>query len=345
MGAAVALAVGGLTGLVAALLGGYRTWPVLVVAVLSGAGVGATLVRRRRDVVAPRAAHVAASCALLIAVLFTAWAAWAPSHHVLINRDPGSYATTARWLARDGGLEAPARVGGLQDEQLLRADGYAVYDVGGGRVEFQFTHLSSVALAAAYDVGGPGAMFRTPAAVSGLGLLAVYAVAARAARRRFVALAAPALLAVSLPVVFVARDTYSEPFAFALLWSALAAALLAADRDGPWGWVLSGLLGGAALAARPDLVLTLVVLGPLFVLHLASFARDRSRRAALVAGGSFGVALGVGAVVAGVDLWTASGGYAQLHGDQIAIAALAAAITTGTSSRSSRSQLRPDWRR
>ncbi len=278
-------------------------------------------------------------------MLFTAWAAWAPSHHVLINRDPGSYATTARWLARDGGLDATARAGGLQDEQLLRADGFAVYDVGDGRVEFQFTHLSSVALAAAYDVGGPGAMFRLPAAVSGLGLLAVYAVAARAARRRFVALAAPALLAVSLPVVFVARDTYSEPFAFALLWSALAAALLAADRDGPWGWVLSGLLGGAALAARPDLVLTLVVLGPLFVLHLASFARDRSRRAALVAGGSFGVALSV---------------ERSLQGSTCGPRAVAMRSCTATrspsrrsrrrsppapSSRSSRSQLRPDWRR
>ena len=262
---------------------------------------------------------------------------------MLINRDPGSYATT--WLVGPrGGLEAPARVGGLQDEQLLRADGYAVYDVGGGRVEFQFTHLSSVALAAAYDVGGPGAMFRTPAAVSGLGLLAVYAVAP-GLRGVGVPLAAPALLAVSLPVVFVARDTYSEPFAFALLWSALAAALLAADRDGPWGWVLSGLLGGAALAARPDLVLTLVVLGPLFVLHLASFARDRSRRAALVAGGSFGVALGAGAVVAGSTCGPRAVAMRSCTATRSPSRRSRRRSPPAPSSRSSRSQLRPDWRR
>jgi 4-amino-4-deoxy-L-arabinose transferase-like glycosyltransferase len=322
--AATSLCATGLVGLVLALLGRFRPWPALVVGIAVGMAGAVCAGRRRGPVEVARSTHAAAGAAVLVALVFTVLATWAPSHHVLINRDPGSYTSTARWLDRDGSLEARAATGGLDDADLLRLDGFAVYDVGGGAVEFQFTHLTSVVLAVAYAVGDAGLMFRVPGLLGGLGLLAVYAVAARTTRRPWCALVAPALLGACLPMLYVARDTFSEPLALVLVWAAVLAGAVAAERDDVVWWSLGGLLLGGAIAARTDVALVAAGLAPVLVIHVSSAADRTARRvrARGVAAAAAGVSVGV--LCATVDLAWFSGAYVDLHGGDVAtLAALA----------------------
>src|SRR5690606_15563153 len=122
---------------------------------------------------------IAAGLAVVVALGFLLVASWAPSQHVLINRDPGSYVATARWLSSEGTLEVEAAVGGLGEEHHVRFSSNAVYDDGGGALNFQFNHLTSVVLAVGHDVGGADLMFRVPALVAAAGLLVLYAIAVR----------------------------------------------------------------------------------------------------------------------------------------------------------------------
>ena len=101
-----------------------------------------------------------------------------------------------------------AAEGGLERAGSLRYASYAVHDTGGGTLHLQFNHLTPVVLATALELAGPGAMFRVPALVAAIGLLLVYAAAVRATRRPWASLLAPALLGVSMPFLYVARDTF-----------------------------------------------------------------------------------------------------------------------------------------
>lgn len=326
--AGASLASLGVLGVAAAMLGVARTWLVLPLAAAAGSALALWARPRGRSGTvgdATPGVHRAAAAALLLALGFTMWTAWAPSQHVRIDRDPGSYTATARWIARDGSLDAVAGTGGLYDPELLRVDGLAVYDVGDGRVEFQFTHFSSAVMAAAYDVAGARALFRVPALVTGLGLLALYSVAVRVTGRPWAALVALAATALCLPVVHVARDTFSEPFAFALLWAAALAGSSAARSGHPGRWALTGVLFGAAVAARPDTAIVAVVAAPLVVVHLRRARRRGERVGPRVAALTVGLAVTAG--VGLLDLLLASGGYAGRHGGEIAIAVLLAAAT------------------
>ena len=326
--AAAGLCATGLIGLIAALLGGFSAWPVVVAGLVVGTASTIVVDRRRGPVRTERSTNAAAAVAVLIAVGFTALATWAPSNHVLINRDPGSYTSTARWLDRDGSLSVEAATGGLVDEELLRINGFAVYDVGDGEVQFQFTHLTSVVLAVAYAVGDADVMFRVPGVLGGLALLAVYAVAVRATRRPWWGLAAPALLGSTLPMLYVARDTFSEPLVAVFVWTAVLAGSVAAERDDPAWWSLSGLLLGGAIATRTDVALAVAALAPVLVVHVSSAPDSMTLRRRARGMAALGAAALVGVVAAVVDLVWFSGGYVDLHGSDVAQLAALAVFTS-----------------
>ena len=83
--------------------------------VVAGAGVGATLAavaglaagwRRAGGTIEWADPTLAAPVAMVAAVSY--WSAQHAGQIMLINRDPGSYLNTARWLERDGSLTADA---------------------------------------------------------------------------------------------------------------------------------------------------------------------------------------------------------------------------------------------
>src|SRR5207237_5894222 len=120
----------------------------------------------------------------------TAWNSAHASQHVLINRDGGSYANTARWIARDGSLTVKPRVGPFANPPAVGFDSFAVYEMPNGSLQFQFAHPLPVVLAEAYAIRGDAGLFHAPEVLGGIALLAFSVLALRLLIRTIFALAA-----------------------------------------------------------------------------------------------------------------------------------------------------------
>jgi hypothetical protein len=225
--------------------------------------------------------------------------------HVVVDRDPAVYVTTALLVADTGGLVADAEVGPFATSDAVRGDsslGWFTYD-DGRTVSPQFVHGLPVLAAFVDDVvpGRPGwAIFHLNAFITALSMIMVFAVARRWMPPWCAALAA-ALLALSPATMFLARDLYSEPLTQLLLFGALAMMLV--DRDHGWP---AGVLLGALACVRVDV--------PLIGLGLLVWVLVSSRSSRWL------VRLGLGAVpgivVAWIDLGVRSRTYVSEHATQ-----------------------------
>lgn len=313
IGASLIAGIGGV-GLVLAILGAYGLWLTLVL----GGAVSVGLIVACRPLLgswhAPTSHQVAAACALALAVISFVFVAYRPSHHVLINRDPGSYVTTAVWLDRSGELLVDQR--DTPFESVPITGEAAVYGEPGPVAYFQFNHLSSVVLAVGWGLLGEGVMFRLPALAMAIGLLALYSATVRATGRVGTSLVAPALFAASLPYIYVARDTYSESFVFLSLWAGLVLLVGLHRRPRVLAGLATGAILGATAATRIDALVYVAVFVPLVALSVATADDPRSRvkPALAVAGGFFTfAALGF------VDLTTRSAQYYADLGEQVTL--------------------------
>lgn len=303
------LAGTGLVGLGLGLLGWYRTWAALLGGVLVAVGAGAAVRRSVPPGRVPRSSRVATLAVLVVVGAGVTYAAAVPSQNVVVTRDPGSYVNTALWLSRTGGLELEPDQGVFGDVPELRYEGAGVYLTEDDELQFQFNHLASVLLAGAYDVGGERLLYRAPALAMGLGLLALYAVAVRVTRRPGLALVAPVLMGVAMPTLFVARNTYSEPFTLALLWGAVLVAGLVHRRPRAGLGALLGLLLGALVAVRVDALAYVALACPLAAVSVA--VTPAPRRRVLWAWGSAAAVCVAAGLLGWWDLVDRSGRYAQ----------------------------------
>jgi len=233
-------------------------------------------------------------------------------HHATIGRDPGVYAVTGKWIAEHGNLEVPVDSGWAQAAATQVLPG--TYIERADRLEFQFNHLTPVLLGEAENIGGDRLLFRVPAVLGALALCAVYAFGCRFVRQPWLVLGAVTALAVSLPQLNVARDTYSEPSVELLLWSGLWLTLVAYRRKRLGVAVLAGAALGGTMLSRVDAFVYLVpfpVLAVLAVLVTKSPA-DRREMVKLHAGVLVGL-LPV-AALGTVDVSERAGQYyADLH--------------------------------
>lgn len=329
----IAMGAVGLLGLLLAILGVYSGWLALALGVPVAAATvwGLHRVRPRDARPVERAATAAALAAVALALGYFAFAGSVPSQNVFTTRDPGVYLNTARWLSAEGELGGDAQDPAFEGIDGLRFDSAGVYNMGGGELEFQFNHLASVVMSVGHDLGGYRLLVRTPALATAAGLLAVYAVTVRVTRRPWVSLLAPTVLAASLPFLFVSRNTYSEPFAFALLWGAV---LLLADlhhRPRRTTALAGGLLLGAVLATRVDALAYVALLFPLAALSLMAAAGPGERRARARAWGIVVAATGLGAVVGIVDLVEWTGHYVRDLTPQLRLLRLATIASAAAS--------------
>jgi hypothetical protein len=329
--AAAVLAFGSV-GLLLAINGWYR--PAVVFPL--GAGVWVFVVWVARPAFASvarasisREARVCAALGVVAIVAITAWNMANSSEHVLIDRDGGSYANTARWIARDGSLSVKPRVGPFAQEPTVGFDSLAVFQMPNGSLQFQFAHLLPAVLAESYSIAGNSGLFHTPELLGGIALLAFFVLAWRLLRRPLFALSAMLALAFLLPEVSFARDSYSEIPSQILLFTALW--LLASPRVLPRGRLalVAGFFLGALEAARIDAIVFLIGVPVICaVAWLRSPPADRRRITlpsilALLAGIAPGLALGL------VDVVRHSGSYyTDLRSDvrKLSLATAASAV-------------------
>jgi hypothetical protein len=317
----------GAVGLVLAINGWYRAALALAV----GAVVWVAILFVGRPAMtattrATRSTHVYAAIGVVAVLAITGWNAQHASQHVLINRDGGSYATTARWIARDGSLVVHPHVGPFATDPSLKFDSFAVYQMRDGSLEFQFAHMLPVILAEAYGLDGNTGLFHAPEVLGGIALLAFYVLAWRLFRRPLFALSAMLALAFLMPQISFSRDAYSEIPSQILLFTSMW--LLVTPRVLPrWRVALvAGLMLGALEAIRIDAVVFLVGVPVVFAIAFLRTGIAQERRATIASIVAFTAGLVPGLLLGWVDLARHSGQYygdlaSQIHSLKLAVVA------------------------
>ncbi|WP_433353364.1 hypothetical protein ACQP25_08430 [Microtetraspora malaysiensis] len=257
VGSAVpALALAGwlLAGLPLLLLGWFRPLPMA----LLGGGAALLLcvlgLRRLPESVPALGRHTAAVAGIAVASgLFNGFLR---SEQIFVRRDPATYAQYAIWLARHGSLPIPygqADFGGL--DPALRFDSVGFYDFHGAVVP-QFMPGPPMLDAIGYWLGGVPGLLLVPPVLGALAVLVVAGTTARLAGARWAPLAA-LVFAVSLPILYTSRTTFSEIPSLILLFGGMTLLLDARHRlragDGArTAAALAGLVFGLALLVRID---------------------------------------------------------------------------------------------
>nr|WP_055506634.1 hypothetical protein [Nonomuraea pusilla] len=246
-----ALAVAGwlLAGLPLLLLGRFQPLP----ATLLGVPVAALLCwagTRRVPAITPagrwRAAGVAA-----VAVSSGVFNAVMHGEQVIVRRDPATYAQYAVWIARHGSLPITSQAeafGGPDPSLAFDSMGFYPAD---GQVVPQFMPGAPLLFAIGHWLGAP---FVLPAVLGALAVLTLAGLVGRLAGGRWMVTAAFAF-AVSLPVLYTSRTTFSEIPSMILLFGGLSLAhdALTGPARPTWrGGLLAGLVLGLAVLVRVD---------------------------------------------------------------------------------------------
>jgi hypothetical protein len=288
----------GISGLALAVVGHDSRWGMLLIGLPSVAVL--TFLARPGRSRGRRATRTATLCAIGVLVVAGASFAVNASHsaeHVVVDGDPSVYLSTGRWLASHGNLEAEERVGPFATAPGIGFTAPGVFDSSRTTIEFQFSHLLAALLADGHWIGGDSWMLGVPAALTAVGLLAMYALANRALRRPVVALMVVTAYSVSLPFIFISRDTFSESATLPLLWGGLWLWTRALDRRSLRLGVAAGLVLGATMCNRIDAIVYLAAL-PAAVAILCVLDRRQRRRDATAATGRSLSSVGLATLVA-----------------------------------------------
>jgi hypothetical protein len=319
VGATTALLCVAGVGLLLGVLGHFAAAPALllglVVFALVAIGVRPSLRTQPTTTARPRSATWWAIGAVGLAAVSALTNASTASQHVLHDRDPGVYVTTARWLVEEGTLEQRVPQPFLEQADLVLGSPGAMREGDSSNLDFQFSHLVPAALATVAGTAGTQAMFGFTGIVGGLVLLAFYCVAVRLTARPWAALLATAVLATSLPFFAHARDVYSEPYAMVFLWTAVVVLERAAATGSARLGALAGLLLSGCLLSRIDgLIYAVGVVAVLAWWILTATDPSTVRRLPL----AVLVGAAPGAALAFADIGLRSPGYARLVRSQLA---------------------------
>ncbi|GAA2424314.1 hypothetical protein GCM10010191_40780 [Actinomadura vinacea] len=184
------------------------------------------------------------------------------AEQIIVRRDPASYVQFATWLADHGSLPIPQSreaFGGGDD--ALRYGSPAFYEVGGDLVP-QFMAGLPLILALGSWVGGTHGLLLMAPLLGACAVVAFGGLIARLVGPRW-APAGALLLALTTPMVFVSRSTFSELPAMVLLLGGLALLYDARkdeERRVPEGTVVKGIPPETAKAFLGGLALGLIVL-------------------------------------------------------------------------------------
>jgi hypothetical protein len=265
--------------------------------------------------------------AVVLALAFAGLQAATSAQNIAVDRDPGVYTVTAKWLTTHSDVDIDTHA------QLFGDPGGITYPSAGfgptttpNHVYAQGAHVVPAIVSIGGRIGGDALLFRTNALIGGLALLAMYALGRRVVGRG-PSLAAAALLALTLPFLAFSRDVYTEPYSQLLLLGGLA--LLWQARPGrPGTWALAGLVLGGSCLARIDafLALPFVVAYGALVLGIAA---DRARAARDV--GALLTAAALPAVLGWLDLRElAPGYYRDLHSNFVGLISLLVAAVVAS---------------
>jgi hypothetical protein len=254
------------------ILGILSTPAVLAIAIVAG-GTAAALTARavlgHPTTESSRARSRWWAAAIAVAVAASVWNGVNHAQHLVVERDPGVYLVTAKWLSDHRGLYIDGPTGAFEDEAGIRPAGAGFYGAPGeDGLDAQFAHLTAAVVGGIARIGGDAFLFVTNALLGGIALVVVFAVAATLMQPRWAFLAI-AGLAASFPFVYFSRDLYSEPLAMIMLFGGFFVWELASVSSRPLLGLVAGALIGASCAARIDGFISVVPATGAFALYAA----------------------------------------------------------------------------
>lgn len=253
---------------------------------------------------------------------------------IFTTRDPAIYANAGEWLIHHPGLHIPATkvFDGLPVWYHVVGQGFGHEVLHPAYLYAQGLHLLPVWLGLAGRIGGESFALGINAVFGAIALLAVYGFARLLGRPRF-ALLVTGILAISLPLIYFSRDTYTEPLAMLFTFSTLTL-LWGAQRTRSYVlWGLAGLTAGTGVLTRTDAYLTLAAL-ILFVAITLALTKERNRKASLKRAAVFIACALPPTIIGWLDLTHLSSGYYrdlshQVH-QEIAFVLLMAVVSALT---------------
>jgi 4-amino-4-deoxy-L-arabinose transferase-like glycosyltransferase len=229
------------------------------------------------------------------------------AENVYVNRDPGVYNVTARWLMDNNNLI-------VYGSTIFGNDPAIAFDTGGfrqasatdtsERIYPQAPHLFPAFLGVVGRLGGVETMMKANVAFGALALVALYGLTRFFVRSRW-ALLTTGVMAISLPMIYFSRDTYTEPLTIFLAVGALSVFFAIRRSKNLFLWAIAGAVTAAATLVRLDAYLVIAAfLAGLFILILAS--RDQDRRRLIKNTIAFAIGAAVVGLLAWWDVWTLS---------------------------------------
>ena len=210
------------------------------------------------------------------------------AENLFAHRDPATYNLTGRWLMNHPGLGIPAQpeIFGSPSGGSGSSAGFAVS--GPTQLYAQGNHLLPALLAVAGWLFGVTALLKANVTFGALALLAFFGLARRVVDAPL-ALVAMVAFAVSMPLIFVSRDTYSEPLALLFLVGGLGLLHRAVESGRVRDFALAGFVLGTSAMARIDSdvsLLAVLVTAAVFPIFAARTARTTAvwQACALVGG-------------------------------------------------------------
>jgi hypothetical protein len=179
---------------------------------------------------------------LMIALGFFAFQAAYHSQFIIITRDPGAYLQFATWIAGHGSLPIQTTPGAFGGAKGIGYQGFAMYQAGNTVIP-QFMAGLPIALAAGFWLGGINAALLLAPFFGAVAVVVFGGLAARLVGAGWAPLAA-LVIAVSEPLMFTSRSTYSEPLALILFAGGLSL-VIDSLRTGP-GTATTACATGAA---------------------------------------------------------------------------------------------------
>lgn len=217
------------------------------------------------------------------------------SEQLIVRRDPATYAQYGLWLAKNGSLPVPHQewaFGGADPALHFDSVGFYGFD---GAVVPQFMPGSPMLHAVGAWLGDVAGLLLVPPVLGAGAVLVLAGVVARLVGARWAPLAA-LVFAVSLPILYTSRTTFSEIPSLILLFGGLALLYDAQARLRPGadtgaaraGAALAGLVFGLAVLVRIDGlrdVLPVLVYAGLLIALGRTGNRERGRLGVPLLGG------------------------------------------------------------
>lgn len=190
-------------------------------------------------------------------VLWIAFNIFFTAQHLFTNRDPGVYAVTGVWLVKQDNLDLDStNIFGQVSGISTSSGGFVQGNSNPNRIHAQGAHLLPVFLGLSGRIAGIRTIFKVNVLLGGIALLAFYGFARTVIKPRWGALAT-LTLAISLPMLYFSRDTYTEPLTLMFTFAGLALLILAQKIQKNSLWLLAGVVVGASALVRIDAYFTI----------------------------------------------------------------------------------------